>query len=93
MLNVLSGLDITANPLILLITIIVIDDEEEQKKKKKTRALGDDVGPPLSYGFENAEVIKKINTMAKQTIRNSQPDESSKQNIIHNPKVVLLIHQ
>lgn len=70
-----------------LCRMLMDDDEEEQKKKKKTRAVGDDVGPPLSYGFENAEVIKKINTMAKKTIRNSQPDESSKQNIIHNPKV------
>lgn len=69
------------------------DDEAERKKKKKTRNAGDEVGLTLGsrrFGVENAERVKKTNTMVKKIAITAQPDESygAKEISIREPKKV-----
>ncbi|KAH7847356.1 hypothetical protein Vadar_025175 [Vaccinium darrowii] len=62
-----------------LCRMLMDDDEAERKKKKKTRNAGDEVGLTLGsrrFGVENAERVKKTNTMVKKIAITAQPDES-----------------
>ncbi|KAA8545654.1 hypothetical protein F0562_020895 [Nyssa sinensis] len=72
--------------------MLMDDDDAERKKKKKTRAVGEELGltprSQLNFRFENAERVKKTNTIVKQITRTAKPDGSytSKENIILDPK-------
>ncbi|KNA26132.1 hypothetical protein SOVF_000270 [Spinacia oleracea] len=61
-----------------LCRIVLDDDEAEWKKKKKPRprgeALGPMRGPQLSFGFDNAERVKKPFTMVKHIDMPVVPD-------------------
>ncbi|KMT15497.1 hypothetical protein BVRB_3g058510 isoform A [Beta vulgaris subsp. vulgaris] len=63
-----------------LCRIFMDDDEAEWKKKKKPRpngeALGAMRGPQLSIGYENAERVKRLNTILKHTDGPVVPDGS-----------------
>ncbi|KAG5548461.1 hypothetical protein RHGRI_013968 [Rhododendron griersonianum] len=76
-----------------LCRMLMDDDEAERKKKKKTRTAGDEVRltPGLrQFGVENAERVKKTNTVVKKIAIMAQPDESygGKDNFIREPKKV-----
>ncbi|XP_058216351.1 transcription initiation factor TFIID subunit 1 isoform X2 [Rhododendron vialii] len=77
-----------------LCRMLMDDDEAERKKKKKTRTAGDEVRltPGLrQFGVENAERVKKTNTMVKKIAIMAQPDESygAKDNFIREPKKIV----
>ncbi|KAK3034791.1 hypothetical protein RJ639_033696 [Escallonia herrerae] len=72
-----------------LCRMLMDDEEAERKRKKKVRSLREQVAlaSHSSFGFENAERVKKMNTVVKQ-IGLPQPDRSygSKENAIRDLK-------
>ncbi|KAK2983159.1 hypothetical protein RJ640_018504 [Escallonia rubra] len=72
-----------------LCRMLMDDEEAERKRKKKVRSVGEQVAlaSHSSFGFENADRVKKMNTVVKQ-IGLPQPDGSygSKENAIRDPK-------